>query len=146
MFQGFFVSIIKKLNRRVQHFLILSPIFPSTNKNVTVNLLIIDVLQDLYFESSPINYEEALNKLIEETKEFSNNTVFSLLDLPYFSEMGVAKVDNRVIKSASIRARLSKVFNETVREGIEPDVKKAVTNEGELKFKSRAAVYVIERL
>lgn len=64
----------KRFNLSVNEDLFAKLKSSAKKENVTVNLLIIDVLQDLYFESSPINYGESLNKLIEETKELSNNT------------------------------------------------------------------------
>lgn len=114
--------------------------------NTTVNLLIIDILQGIYFDSVPIDYGAALSRLIEETKNLDDEQEeFILLELPSFSAIDVVQAEKGTIKPSTIRARLGKAFNEAVRRGSVPWVKRAATGDGTLRFRSRAALYVIDK-
>lgn len=114
-------------------------------QNTTVNLLIIDKLQELYFDNVSIDYGAELKKLIDETKDLEDGGEFTLLDLPSFSKIAVVQTKNGAIVPATIRARLGREFNEAIRRGSVPWVTRAATGDGALRFKSRAALYVIDK-
>lgn len=116
--------------------------------NTTVNLLIINILEGIYYEHPAFDYSLALSRLIEETKSIPNGKEFTLVDLPSFSKLCVAKAEKAYLQPATVRARLGKAFNAAVRKGNVPYVKRATkekNGETVLKFFSRAAVYVIDK-
>jgi hypothetical protein len=110
-------------------------------QNCTVNVHIISILERLY-KQNPFDYQAALSNLIEETKFKSNGEEFTLVDLPSFSEISTAKAEDAKIKPSIVRARLGKLFNAAVSNGNVPFIKRAKKENGELKFSSRAAVYI----
>lgn len=119
----------------------------ATAHNSTVNVHIISILEGLY-KQNPFDYQAALNKLIDETQLKSNGEEFTLVELPSFSEICVAKAEEANVKPSIVRARLGKMFNSGVRKGNIKGVKRQTVvknNKEELKFSSRAAVYVIEK-
>ena len=112
-------------------------------ENITVNHLVLSILQEKYDTPCGIDYIALLNQMILESQEVTGD--FVLADLPTYSgvrEMLDGKKSN--ISAASVRARLGKMYNEAVRTDAVPYVKRAVIeHEGssELKFLARAAVY-----
>lgn len=115
-------------------------------RNCTVNVHIISILEGLY-KQNPFDYQAALNKLIEETKEIPIGEEFTLVQLPSFANICVAKAEDAKVKPSIVRARLGKMFNAAVSSNkIDIDgvkVKRQTKYEtDELKFIARAAVYV----
>lgn len=109
--------------------------------NCTVNVYLITILEKLY-KQNPFNYQVALEILEKEAKEQKVNQEFILADLPSFAEISVAKAENSNLKPSIVRARLGKMFNSRVGNGKVDDVKRSTLDNGNLKFISRAAVYV----
>lgn len=110
-------------------------------ENCTINVHIISVLEKLYKEN-PFDYKSALQILIEEAKSKRIGEEFTLFELPSFSEISVVKAEKANIKSSMVRARLGKLFNAAVVKRSIPFIERAKKENGELKFYSRAAVYV----
>ena len=111
--------------------------------NCTVNVYLITILEKLY-KQSPFDYQQALITLETEAKQQPMGVDFTLVDLPSFTEISVVKAEDSNLKPSIVRARLGKMFNSRVREGKVGDVTRSHDNKGNLKFISRAAVYVRE--
>lgn len=109
----------------------------------TVNVYLITILEKLY-KQSPFDYQEALITLENEAKQQPIGVDFTLVDLPSFTEISVVKAEDANLKPSIVRARLGKMFNARVRDGRVGDVKRSTDDNGNLKFISRAAVYVRE--
>lgn len=99
------------------------------------------MLEKLY-KQTPFDYEAALITLEEEAKHQPLGKDFALVDLPSFTEISVAKAENANLKPSIVRARLGKMFNARVKEGDVADVCRSMDGNGNLKFYSRAALYV----
>lgn len=112
--------------------------------NCTVNVYLITILEKLY-KQNPFDYTAALATLEEEAKLQLDNKEFTLVELPSFTEISVAKAENANLKPSIVRARLGKMFNKRVNDGMVGDVRRARNLNGDLKFISRAAVYVREK-
>lgn len=113
------------------------------NRNITVNHLILRVLEEKFNNQSCIDYVALLDKMISESKEMTGD--FVLADLPTYSgiEGLLIEIDAK-ISAASVKARLGKMYNEAVRKKVIPEVNRAIIEKNgveELKFLSRAAVY-----
>lgn len=111
--------------------------------NITVNHLILSLLEEKYNSESCIDYVVLLDNMIAESQAKSGD--FVLADLPTYASLEgtIIEFDNSV-SAASARARLGKMYNEAVRKGVIPGVRRAVIEKNgsqELKFLSRAAVY-----
>ncbi|MBR2913828.1 MAG: hypothetical protein IKK51_02860 [Oscillospiraceae bacterium] len=106
----------------------------------TVNVLVVSILETLY-KQTPFNYSSALATLEEEAKSQPYNQDFTLVDLPSFKEISVAKAENANLKPSVVRARLGRMFNTRIKEGKVGNVKRSVDGQGNLKFISRTAVY-----
>jgi len=109
--------------------------------NCTVNVYLITLLEKQY-KQNPFNYEDALKTLEKEAKAQKLNTYFTLVDLPSFSEISVAKAEQANLKPSIVRARLGKMFNRRVAKGMVGNVSRAFDSSGNLKFDHRAAVYI----
>ncbi len=113
-------------------------------KKITVNSLILDTLEDEYNTAVRYDYTAALQLMISESRKMKKE--FTLSDLPTFSDVDQVLTENRINESsASVRARLGKMYNEAVRKGSVKGVERAVINRNgveELKFWNRAAVYI----
>lgn len=111
--------------------------------NITVNHLILSVLEEKYNNRSGIDYVALLDKIISESKEMTGD--FVLADLPTYSNIeGLLIETGAHISIASVKARLGKMYNEAVRKDAIPGVERAVIEKNgveQLKFLSRAAVY-----
>lgn len=111
--------------------------------NITVNHLILSVLEEKYGEANKIDYVVLLDKMIAESKQMTGD--FVLADLPTYAGIDNILVEIEANVSApSVKARLGKMYNEAVRKQAIPDVDRAVIEKNgtqELKFLSRAAVY-----
>lgn len=111
--------------------------------NITVNHLILSVLEDKFNNQSSIDYVALLDKMISESKEMTGD--FVLADLPTYSSIeGMLIETDAKISAASVKARLGKMYNEAVRKDVIPGVDRAIIEKNgiqELKFLSRAAVY-----
>lgn len=112
-------------------------------ENTTVNYLILSILEDKYLDENVYDYSLALEQMIIESKKMGEE--FTLAELPVFKKVDEVIIERQLpVTSASVRARLGKMFNEAVRCGNVPDVKRAVVEKAgkeELKFVARAAVY-----
>lgn len=144
----------------------------ATEHNCTVNVHIISILEGLYkqypfnsqslglinqlYEQNPFNYQDALQELINDIEMLKDGTEFTLVDLPSFSKICMAKAKDANIKPAIVRARLGKMFNSAVAKAGRTDDKNViikgvkrqkVVKNGveELKFVCRTAVYVVDR-
>jgi hypothetical protein len=117
--------------------------------NTTVNFFIIKMLEGIRYDHESFDYMQALNTLIKETVTLPHRKEFVLLDLPSFGEICVIKAEQARLQPAAIRASLGKAFNQAVRKGQVPNVKRAETidknGHSVRKFRSRAAVYVVDR-
>lgn len=113
------------------------------NENKTVNYLIYELLEKEYGDHSSYDYSEALNNLIVEAKDMEKE--FTLADLQTFAGVEEILVEIESKESAAaVRARLGKLFNEAVKRGVIPGVKRSTIEQNgnqTLKFSSRAAVY-----
>ncbi len=107
----------------------------------TVNVYLISILEKLY-KQNPFDYTTALATLEEEAKSQPLNQEFILVNLPSFADISVAKAFEADLKPSIVRARLGKMFNTRVKEGMVGDVQRSVDSNGNLKFRSRTAVYV----
>lgn len=111
--------------------------------NITVNHLILSILEDKYCNQSSIDYVALLDKMISESKDMKGD--FVLADLPTYASIdGMLIERDAKISAASVKARLGKMYNEAVRKEVIPGVDRALTEKDgvqELKFLSRAAVY-----
>lgn len=107
----------------------------------SVNVHLISILEKLY-KQTPFDYQAALETLEKEAKEQEINKDFTLIDLPSFSEISVARAEDANLKPSIVRARLGKMFNVRVREGKVGDVRRSKKDNGDLRFIARAAVYV----
>ncbi len=112
----------------------------ANSHNCTVNVYLITLLEKLY-KQSPFDYESALTTLETEAKQQPINQEFTLVDLPSFTEISVAKAENANLKPSVVRARLGKMFNSRVRDGKVGTVVRSLDSNGDLKFVSRTAVY-----
>lgn len=117
--------------------------------NTTVNFFIIKMLEDICYDHESFDYIKALDTLIKEAEAMPNKKEFVLLELPSFSEISVTKAEHARLQPAAMRARLGKAFNQAVKNNQVPNVKRAETidrnGQNVLKFRSRAAVYVVDR-
>lgn len=119
----------------------------ATVHNSTVNVHIISILEGLYKQYS-FDYQAALNKLIDEAKLKTDGKDFTLFELPSFSDICVSKAEDANVKPSIVRARLGKMFCSCVKKGIIKGVERQTiikNNKEELKFRSRAAVYIIKK-
>lgn len=112
--------------------------------NCTVNVYLITILEKLY-KQNPFDYTAALATLEKEAKLQPVNKEFTLVELPSFTEISVAKAENANLKPSIVRARLGKMFNKRVNDSMVGDVRRVRNLNGDLKFISRAAVYVREK-
>lgn len=110
--------------------------------NCTVNVYLITLLEKMY-KQNPFDYQTALETLEEEAKSQPIDVDFTLVELPSFAEISVVKAEDANLKPSIVRARLGKMFNSRVREGKVGHVKRSMDANGDLKFTSRAAVYVV---
>lgn len=117
--------------------------------NTTVNFFIIKMLEDICYNDKAFDYSQALSTLINEAEVLPDGNEFVLFDLPSFGEISVTKAEKARLQPAAIRARLGKAFNQAVKNGHVPNVKRAVTQDKNgniaLKFRSRASVYVVDK-
>lgn len=129
------LSVDDKLYKKLQE--------AATAENTTVNYLILSILEEKYLDENVYDYSLALEQMITESKEMGEE--FTLAELPVFKKVDEVIIERQLpVTSASVRARLGKMFNEAVRCGNVPDVKRAVVEKDgkeELKFVARAAVY-----
>lgn len=109
--------------------------------NCTVNVYLISILEKLY-KQNPYNYSAALATLENEAKAQPSGKEFTLVDLPSFTNISVAQAQNANLKPSIVRARLGKMFNVRVKERKVGTVERSRYSNGDLKFSSRAAVYV----
>lgn len=113
----------------------------AAKNNCTVNVYLITLLEKLY-KPKPFNYISSLTILEQEAQAQPINKEFTLVELPSFAEISVVKAENALLKPSIVRARLGKMFNARVKEGLVGDVQRCKQTNGNLKFRSRAAVYV----
>lgn len=116
-------------------------------KSTTVNLLIIDLLAELYGNDC-FNYSMALKKLVDEAEDYANThqkgNEFTLVMLPSFADICVAQAGNAKIRPSMARARLGKMFNTMVRKKSVKGVSRSIDNKGNLKFIEKTAVFVVD--
>jgi hypothetical protein len=118
-------------------------------KSTTVNLLIIDLLENLYADTSAFNYSAALMTLVKEAEAYAvnhiNDTEFPLVDLASFTDICVAQAGNAKLRPSMVRARLGKMFNSLVRHGNVSGISRAKDSDGNNKFINKTAVYVVDK-
>lgn len=116
-------------------------------KSTTVNLLIIDLLGGLYGNDS-FNYSESLKQLVIEAEDYAkdpqNDPEFTLVKLPSFADICVAKAGKARIQPSLVRARLGKMFNSKVRKDEITGISRAKDKNGALKFIEKTAVYSVD--
>ena len=119
------------------------------NKSTTVNLLIIDLLEDLYADMATFNYSAALKTLVGEAEKFAqshkNGDEFPLIKLNSFAHICVAQAGKAKIRPSMVRARLGKMFNSLVRHGGVLGVSRAKKSNGDNKFIGKTAIYVVDK-
>lgn len=112
-------------------------------ENVTVNYYVCEMLEEQFGKRTTYDYSVAVGEMIKEAKKMDKE--FTLSDLPTFSDVNAVLKDYKIKESpAQVRARLGKMFNEAVRNGIAKGINRAtVTKNGQKQFKfyCRAAVY-----
>lgn len=120
----------------------------AVGKSTTVNLLIIDLLEDLYADVSVFNYSAALKTLVDEADEYAKNhqkgDEFPLVKLDSFADICVAQAENTKLRPSMIRARLGKMFNSMVRHNNVMGVSRAKDANGKNKFIGKTAIYVVD--
>ena len=121
----------------------------AAGKSTTVNLLIIDLLENLYADTSAFNYSEALKRLVDEAKAYAkthkNGDEFLLVKLGSFAEICIAQAGKAKLRPSMVRARLGKMFNSLVRHNNVDGVSRAKDAGGKNKFINNTAVYVVDR-
>ena len=130
-----------RINLSIDDDLFLSLQNDANTHNCTVNVYLITILEKLY-KQNPFDYATALTTLENEAKKQPINKEFTLVDLPSFTEISVAQAANSNLKPSIVRARLGKMFNARVRDSKVGMVERSRDSNGELKFVSRAAVYI----
>ena len=130
-----------RINLSVDDDLFVALVADANKHSCTVNVYLISLLEKLY-KQSPFDYTAALATLEEEAKSRPLQQEFTLVDLPSFTEIAIVKAENANLKPSIVRARLGKMFNTRVKDCMVGDVQRCVNSNGDLKFKSRAAVYV----
>lgn len=135
----------------------------ANKNNLTMNLLMQNLFERIYMgglnyetlvekiglDTIGFNYTAALNELIKETNERDNGE-FTLAMLDSFSKQCISTVEKGYLQPSTLRARLGKLYNSAVKndmnkainEKVLLGVERAVDDNGNLKFKSRNAVYV----
>lgn len=123
---------------------------------LTTSAFITDLLENAFRDEltgiADKSYSTLYSELKVSAREYINSLSpgdsFTLRDVPYYKDMGIAGVVTTHIVPAAIRARLGRSFNNEVSSstGDFSDVKRATTRSGKLAFKkvdgSSAAVYV----
>lgn len=90
----------------------------------------------------PFDYEAALKTLVKEAESLPQNTYFSLVDLPSFRDIPVARADQaNNLQPSIVRARLAKMLNRRVAAGMCGNISRAVDSSRKLTFDHRTAVY-----
>lgn len=112
----------------------------ATANNCTVNVYLITILEKLY-KQNPFDYQSSLSTLEMEAQNMPIGVDFTLVDLPSFQDISVAKAVDANLKPSIVRARLGKMFNVRVKSGGIGDVIRSTDSKGKLKFSSRSAVY-----
>lgn len=118
-------------------------------KSTTVNLLIIDLLENLYADNAGFNYSDSLKTLVKEAEAYAvkhkNDTEFSLVKLDSFADICVAQAGDAKLRPSMVRARLGKMFNSLVRDGNVSGISRAKDSDGNNKFVSKTAIYVVDK-
>ena len=109
--------------------------------NCTVNVYLITLLEKRY-KQNPFDYETALKTLEKEAKGRPLNTDFTLVDLPSFCKISVARADQANLQPSIVRPRLGMMFHKRVVSGMVGNVSRAFDSSGNLMFDHRAAVYI----
>ena len=90
----------------------------------------------------PFDYEAALKTLVKEAESLPQNTYSSLVDLPSFRDIPVARADQaNNLQPSIVRARLAKMLNRRVAAGMCGNISRAVDSSRKLTFDHRTAVY-----
>lgn len=117
-------------------------------QSTTVNLLIIDLLEDLYLDTATFDFSAALKTLVVEAENYARSDPeereFPLVKLNSFSLICVAQAGEVGLRPSMVRARLGKMFNTKVRRGEIMGVSRAKDENGENKFIDKSAVYVVD--
>lgn len=109
-------------------------------RSIAVNAHILSLLVALKMPQL-FDYGDALSQLIKEALSKQENEEFTLVDLPLFKSISVARAEDGNIKPSIVRARLGKMFNAAVQKAKIDGIRRSKEN-GELKFKNKAAVYM----
>jgi len=116
----------------------------ANKEKITVNYYICEMLEEIFGRKDTYDYTVAVGNMIKEAKKMDEE--FTLSDLPTFAGVNEILVEREIKESpAQVRARLGKMFNEAVRKGTAKGIDRATkikNGEEQLKFYSRAAVYV----
>jgi len=111
---------------------------------LSVNNMIVNELEKAFSVGNVYDYSYAMESLIKESEDMKAE--FTLSDLPTFKNVDRIIIEYGIKESAaSVRARLGKIYNEAIRNGLIKGIDRANVNkdgEMEAKFLSRAAVYV----
>lgn len=116
--------------------------------NYTVNdyLKTLITLGEKLINQNPFDYEAALKKLVKEAGRLPSNTYFTLVDLPSFCKISVARADQANLQPnlqpSIVRPRLGMMFHKRVVSGMVGNVSRAFDSSGNLMFDHRAAVYI----
>lgn len=111
---------------------------------IVPNVLAVSILEQVLFTNSKtFDYAKALEALEKEAVQMPAGE-FVLSQLPSYSKLTVAEAEACTIKPSVVRARLGKAFNRRVEEGFVPGVTRATKPNGDLKFRFKAAVYLVK--
>lgn len=119
------------------------------NRSSTVNLIIIDLLENLYADASAFNYSASLSALVKEAEAYAvshkNGVEFPLVDLASFADICVVQAGKAKLRPSMVRARLGKMFNSLVRHGDVSGVTRAKDSDGKNRFINKTAIYVVNK-
>ena len=112
--------------------------------NYTVNdyLKTLITLGEKLINQNPFDYEAALKKLVKEAGRLPSNTYFTLVDLPSFCKISVARADQANLQPSIVRPRLGMMFHKRVVSGMVGNVSRAFDSSGNLMFEHRATIYI----
>ena len=117
------------------------------SKKTTVNLLIIDLLENLYADSAMFNYSASLKTLVDEAEIYAENhengDEFTLANLSSFTNISIVQAGKSNVRPTMVRARLGKMFNAKVCNGNVKGVARAKNSLGKEKFINKTVIYVV---
>lgn len=116
---------------------------------ISINLVILKILEGICYNNQSINTVQALKEIIEETEKLEDGEKFQLRDLESYNKYTVATGVLGRVQPSTIRGRLSKEFNKAIDTGRITHIKqiKVMDKNGNRVAKKLggASVYVVDR-